>query len=202
MESARSRVRFMERLKVGVDVDEVVADFMSAFIEEAQIVLHRQLPRAAAMWDGQSQVLSQAEIDKVWDHILATPDWFYLNLSSLPGVTKCLPWLTRMNEVYFITARVQTAGLPVDVQTQMALSDMGVEFPQVIVTKDKGLVAKALKLDVFIDDKVTNLERIAERSPDTQLYFMRGSYLTEPELPRDCTSVSNFEEFCNAIGKE
>lgn len=188
------------RLKLGIDVDGVLADFVSAFRLEAQTVLGREFPHFSSSWNFSNWNITKAEETKVWDHIEATDNWFYLYLNSLPGVSQNIPWLTNEHEVYFITTRIQTAGLPIQRQTEMYLSDLGVEFPTVIVTRDKGPIAAALQLDAFLDDKFENVARVAECSSKTKPYLMGASYNSSYEIPKRWKVVNCFQEFIEALG--
>jgi len=187
------------RLRIGVDVDGVLADFVSAFHDEAEVVLQRLLPQTTDSWDFSNWDLKKGDEARIWNHVKATDDWFYLHLNALPGVVKNLPWLTEEHDVFFITTRIQTAGLSIKRQTELFLSDLGVTFPTVIVTKDKGPIASALQLNVFIDDKFENVERVGECSPSTDLYLMAASYNRAYTIPKTWKVVGCFEEFINKL---
>ena len=101
--------------------------------------------------------------------------------------------------VYFITNRRQGAGFPIEQQTQMWLSDLGIQFPTVIVTKDKGPIVAALELDVFVDDKYANMVSIEKHSPKTKLFFMTQPQNEELEIPKNWTRVNDFMSF---VGKQ
>jgi uncharacterized HAD superfamily protein len=186
------------RLKIGVDVDGVLVDFVAAFKKEAAQVLGREIIGEQTSWDFEDSLeISQSEVSKVWDSIDATPDWFYLNAIAKPGVEHYLPWLTRAHDVYFITSRKQGAGLPVAYQTQLCLYELGVEFPVVIANTDKGETAAALELDAFVDDYIKNIERVCKVSPKTRVYIMDATYNKDFEGP--FTRVTCFEDFANKI---
>ena len=186
------------RLKIGVDMDGVVVDFVTAFKREAYKVLGRWIEGDQTSWDFEDSLeITKEEVSKVWDSINATDSWFYLNAITLPGVAKYLPWLTTAHDVYFITSRKQGAGLPVARQTQLYLDELGIQFPTVIANTDKGLTAAALKLDAFVDDYIINVESVYKKSPTTKVFIMDATYNRQFDGPFQ--RVDSFEDFVNKI---
>jgi uncharacterized HAD superfamily protein len=185
-----------KRLKLGVDMDEVIVDFISAFRQEAEKVCFRSLNPDPGAWDFThgNWGLTTAQLAETWNRITTTGHWFYLNCDALPGVVKNLPWLIDNHEVYFITSRPETAGFTAQKQTQMSLYDLGVQFPTVIVTYSKGLIVDALGLDAFVDDKPENLLDVAAHSPDTKLFVMDRSH-NQRFAAAGVERVMNFEDF-------
>jgi hypothetical protein len=56
---------------------------------------------------------------------------------------------SRLN-VYFITSRIETAGMSAKNQSEAWLSNIGIKSPIVLVSENKGDLAKILKLDFLI----------------------------------------------------
>jgi 5'(3')-deoxyribonucleotidase len=187
------------RLKVGIDMDGVVNDFVSAFREEAEILFDIKLPEFSTSWDFENWNLSKAQYNKLWNHVKNSEDWFYLKPNPFACVHEVLPWFESKHEPYFITTRMQTKGLPILKQTAMYLGDLGLQFPQVIVTKDKGLVAAALKLDAFVDDKIENLEDIALYAPECKVFLMTRTYNEDFVIPSRWSRVDSLSEFSDKI---
>lgn len=188
----------MARPRVGVDIDGVLANFTSAFKQEAEQVLDRKLEGQPADWE-MSNWMTEAEQTKVWNRIKASEDWFSLYVGPLPGVIRSITHLDKFADPYFISTRIQTAGKPIKVQSQVWLNELGIEFPTVIITKDKGIVAKALKLEAFVDDKPENLEDIAKESPTTKLFLLEASYNRSYKEPKGWTRVPTFEAFVDKV---
>jgi uncharacterized HAD superfamily protein len=187
------------RLKVGVDMDGVIDDFVSAFRYEAQRVLGRAFPLFSSDWDFSNWNMTAEEQGKVWDRIRETENWFLWREGPFSGSINPLLNLSKSYELYFITTRVQTQGLSVQTQTQYRLSNLGVEFPTVVVIKDKGPVSAALQLDAFIDDRIENLQRIQECSPSTKIYLMDQTYNENFREPESWTRVRSLREFYEVI---
>ena len=188
----------MARLKVGVDLDGVLANFTSAFKQEAEQVLDRRLEGSPVNWE-MSNWMTDAEQTRVWNRIKASEDWFQLYVNPLPGVSRNIIHLDKYADPYFVSTRIQTAGKPIKVQSQIWLNELGVEYPTVVITKDKGLVCKALGIAAFIDDKPENLEDIAKESPSTQLFLQDASYNRDYKEPKGWTRVLTFEAFVDKV---
>lgn len=188
------------RLRIGVDVDDVIVDFVSAFRQEAEAVLGRKFPRPPGSWSFKNWGVTKEEIERVWERIKISDNWFYMNCSALPGVPENLPWLVENHDVYFITARIETPGFSVQKQTQLSLSDIGIQFPTVLVEHNKGAIADALRLDAFIDDKIENLRDVDSFVTSTaKLFVMNRSHNEDYPTPESWTRVDNFKEFVDKI---
>lgn len=184
------------RLRIGVDVDDVLADFGHAFHEAAEHVLGRQFPPMPLRWDFSDWGVTEEEREKIWQEIRKTPDFYYLKLRALPTVEEFLPYLSKRHELYFVSNRKNdVAGFPVREQTEFWLEDRGANIPCVILVHDKGPIVKCLELDVFIDDKPENLLRIQECSPNTRLFLMNGMHNKEFKEPAGWTRVSDLRTF-------
>jgi hypothetical protein len=190
----------VRRHKIGVDVDEVITNFVSAFRQEAQQVMGRDFPEKSVSWGFEDWGLSKADVDKIWGEINRTYNWFSMfDNEPLPTVAYTLPFLTLDHEVYFITARRDTRGDPVQVQTQDTLMSLGVVCPTVIVTDVKGPIVAALELEAFVDDKPSNLENIALHSPNTKLFLMEQTQTLNYKAPASWTRVRNLEDFAKKL---
>jgi len=109
--------------------------------------------------------------------------------------------LDRKNNLFFITSRDFTKGMPVEVQTACWLESIGFVKPTVIVTKNKGSIVAALKLDAFIDDRFKNIEDIwyNDTGVGTKLFLRNRSHNQniDPDFEYDILfqRVDSFEEF-------
>lgn len=190
------------RLRIGVDVDEVLVDFISAFRQEAETLLGTRLNPEPGTWEFTegNWRLTPDELAKVWNKIRSTENWYYLYLRELPFVVQNLAWLTDNHDVYFITSRPETAGFTAQKQTQMMLHDMGVQFPTVIVTHNKGPISSALNLEIFVDDRFENLDQIEYFSLDNMsLFLMNQSHNINQDIPKDWIRVVDFKDFIEKV---
>lgn len=156
-------------MRIGVDVDGVLADFNSGFVSLAEKTYGITRPSGfmetwPSTWDYMEPDLglTGGQISELWELIKASPSWWE-TLDPLPNAVQDLVYLdmmtlSRLHDVYFITTRV---GLHVKSQTERWLSLMGFWQPTVLISKgDKGPIARGLDLNVLIDDKPENLDSV------------------------------------------
>jgi 5'(3')-deoxyribonucleotidase len=193
---------------VGMDLDDVLANFMKTFMDIARRLFQvdPNVLQSNWDWDGckflDGTPLTPEQKDKivvaVWDVIIATPD-FWQTLEVMPGVdAQLINKLDYRTKLYFPTARAVTKG-GIDVGRQSATwlrKNFLIAFPTVFVSNEKGPLAAALKYDYFIDDRPTNCEAIKKANPTCQVFLMNASHnqdYVNPEFQR-VYSVNEFAE--------
>lgn len=168
-------------MRVGVDVDGVLADFNATFIDTVIAVTGRDLfparPFDITTWNyPESYGYTGAELTQVWNWIKTNPV-FWLSLPAYQDTILALDYLRDFeltgNELYFITNRM---GVRPKTQTEIWLSARWPALiaprPTVLISGAKGLSAQALELDVYIDDKWENCLDVKYRRPDTRVCLM------------------------------
>ena len=162
-------------LRLGLDVDGVVADFRSAF----RALAERELGIAAN--DAESD-LSKADIERLWRTVAGTSNWW---LDVPPYEPDQLERLyTRMRhsrwEVFFMTSRPPSGGDSVQLQTQVWLERHGFLMPAVLTAPAgaRGELARALRLDLALDDRLVNCLEIISASNSKAVLVLRDP--TEP----------------------
>lgn len=166
-------------LRIGFDMDGVLADFSSAFREyEARLCepsaaasggadRERREPvddpeqeeERQAQTDADARRDSRRREDEVWEAIEATPNfWMTLRPLEEGAVRRIHELMLRHRwEVFFITQRPFTAGETVQRQTQRWLVEQGFDLPSVLVLHgSRGTAAAALRLDYHVDDRPQN----------------------------------------------
>lgn len=164
----------MSVVRVGFDMDGVLADFSSAFRDiekrlfgaesalpaEAPEVEARQEEEAAGQGQaGASPRESRRRRDAVWKVIQETPDfWLTLRPHDPIAVRRIHDMMLRHRlEVFFITQRPATVGQTVQRQTQQWLRQQGFDLPSVLVISgSRGAAAGAIRLDYHVDDSPQN----------------------------------------------
>lgn len=176
-------------MKIGFDCDGVLADFARSYQRPTIETTGKNLfaptdETDQPCWDWpQFRGYTDEEMAAVWDKIKASST-FWLSLHPLPGASvlkMLLPDLVRWHDIYYCTSRRN--GVDTKWQTELWLQ-LNVEhaLPTVLITSEKGLAAKTLGLDVYVDDNYDNVLDVATHSPTTRTYLLNATY-NQGELP-------------------
>ena len=165
-------------LRIGFDVDGVLADFRSSFRATATRILRGGDPHAFdAMSSPTSDLpLSQDDIRHVWEWIAKTPNWWMElepyepeQIARLYGLARAAKW-----EVFFLTKRPPSAGDSVQFQTQWWIERCGFYLPSVMtVPGSRGEIANALRLDLLVDDQLLNCVEVVSASTTKAILLQR-----------------------------
>ena len=161
-------------LRLGVDLDGVLADMEGELSRQADILFGPSTPNdvcaAAAAAGDPSEVspgspvafrlrLTMAQRKQLWRHVRGI-DGFWEQLNEIePGTVARLGEVAteRRWEVIFLTKRPATAGATAQQQSQRWLHAHGFPLPSVFtVNTSRGKIAAALALDVVVDDSLDN----------------------------------------------
>ncbi|MBI4888121.1 MAG: hypothetical protein HY824_13585 [Acidobacteria bacterium] len=189
-------------LRIGFDLDGVLADMETALVREAEKlfgpgVVRQRGQQAKAGPASMSDLVPEEVSDdsplrhdlqltarqrrQLWRHVQAI-DRFWESLDEMePGIVARLEALTteRRWEIIFLTRRPATAGPPAQLQSQRWLEARGFRLPSVyVVTSSRGLIASALTLDLVVDDTPENCVDVAADSKARTIAIFR-----HPELP-------------------
>lgn len=186
-------------MRIGVDVDGVLADFNTAFIRRVKDVTGRDLfPEGyePTTWNyPESLGYTREEVSKVWDHVTADPT-FWLNLSPYWDAMTVLERLRTEfgnDDVYFITSR---PGVRAKAQTEVWLATHSGDFtwnPTVLISSEKGACAKALKLDYYVDDRFENVHDVLRQTgARTAAYLLDRPWNTSFETLLRVDATSDF----------
>jgi len=161
-------------IRVGFDVDGVIANFNKTFRETAT-----QIESAGGhdRSDPAARPLAADAMKRVWDHISRTAQWWLQLDAYEPEQIKRLYKTSRERrwEVYFMTTRPSSAGETTQFQTQWWLETHGFPLPSVLtVPGSRGDAANALKLDIAVDDRLTNCVDIIAASRAKALLLLRN----------------------------
>jgi hypothetical protein len=164
-------------LRIGFDVDGVLADFRTAFHETAVKCLRRADPGGEPSDSDEAPgPLAPAEIRRVWDYIGRTQNWWMDvpayepdQLARLYGRARAAGW-----EVFFLTKRPPSAGDSVQFQTQWWIERFGFYLPAVLtVPGSRGDIANGLRLDLLVDDQLMNCVEVVSASTTKALFMLR-----------------------------
>jgi hypothetical protein len=161
-------------LRIGIDIDGVLADFRSAFRTTAARCLHHSIEET----EGQDSLgpLSPDDVRRVWDHIARTQNWWMDvpayepdQIARLYSAMRASNW-----EVFFMTKRPPSAGDSVQFQTQWWIERFGFYLPAVMtVPGSRGDIANGLRLDMVIDDQLINCVEVISAAPAKALLMLR-----------------------------
>lgn len=177
---------------IGVDIDGVLANFTDAYAALLTAKTGIEFPKNSSSWPTEwywerAAGVNKADETAVWkDGILSTNFWANLPRLPLAEQTLDLLMLKRWegDQVYFITTR---PGKKAKLLTEAWLQRWGFLTPTVLIAGSeaaKGQLAKALKLDVFIDDKPENCEQVIEATKQQVAYD--GMMSMEPFYEYPC----------------
>ena len=174
-------------LRIGFDLDGVLADFSAAFHEvearlfgpgvslsegqpEQEEQKQKNLEDADHAEDAKTAQggahLARRRRDAIWREIRSTANfWQTLKPVDPRAVARLHELMLRHKwEVFFITQRPKTEGDTVQRQTQHWLVEQGFDLPSVLVLGgSRGAAAGALRLNYHVDDSAQNcLDVVAE----------------------------------------
>ena len=174
-------------LRVGFDLDGVVADFRTAFLECAVKLLGRAAIQRPTSPMPDLDSVSEADAKRVWKVIIETPNWWLGVAPYEPAQIARLYQLARRFrwEVSFLTSRLPTSGDSVQFQSQAWLEAHGFYMPAVVtVPGSRGEIANALRLDVIIDDQFLNCLEVVGASQAKAVLLLR---MGDQNLERQAT---------------
>lgn len=186
-------------LRLGIDVDGVVADFRSAFRALAERELGADAP-------GREADLAKPQIDRLWRTVAATPNWWLDIPPYEPDQIARLYSRARQSrwEVFFMTSRPVSDGDSVQLQTQVWLERQGFFLPSVMTTPAgaRGELARSLRLDLAVDDRLVNCLEVISASNSKAVMLLRESAdpnAREAAEARGVGVVSTLAEALDAI---
>ena len=190
-------------MRIAFDLDGVLADLHRAFVRTAiELFPSLDLDVVAAADIGASppedgaaeetsaapdvvpaQPLTSFQSDAVWDHLRSVED-FWETLDEIEsGAIERLAALAVEHrwEVLFVTSRPHAPGKTVQRQSQVWLERKKFPLPSLyVVHGSRGQIAKALALDVVVDDRPQNCLDVVLESKARAILVWRGQPGTMP----------------------
>jgi hypothetical protein len=191
-------------LRIGFDLDGVLVDFRTAFLDEAAKVLDSAAIHRPSAPMPDFDAVSPADAKRVWRVITETPNW-WLGLTPYepPQIARLYQLARRFRwEVSFLTSRIPTAGDSVQFQSQSWLETHGFYMPAVVtVPGSRGEIANALRLDIVIDDQFLNcLEVVGASQAKAILLLQTGDLdLEQQATERGIGVLHRLEEVIDVL---
>jgi hypothetical protein len=177
-------------LRLGFDIDGVLADFRNAFDALSRAQGESPRPSVATDATGAAETpppqldpeevggepLTSEDIGRIWKVIGRTKNWWSSVEAYEPSEIARLYRLARKYrwEVFFLTRRPESAGDTVQLQTQWWLESNGFYLPSVLtVLGSRGELSSALRLDIVVDDTLHNLVDVIGASTAKALLLSR-----------------------------
>jgi hypothetical protein len=178
-------------LRLGFDLDGVVADFRTAFLDASDKLLGGDSIQRRSSPMPDLDGVSAADAKRVWKAITEMPNWWLGLAPYEPAQIARLYQLSRRFrwEVSFLTTRIPTAGDSVQFQSQAWLEAYGFYMPAVVtVPGSRGEIANAMRLDLVIDDQFLNcLEVVSASQSKAILILQMGSRSGDQGLEEQAT---------------
>jgi hypothetical protein len=203
-------------LRIGFDLDGVLADMDQAIVREATTLFGSTLARTAhegpaSMGDlGPEEIANDAPVRnemqltarqrrQLWRH-LRSIDNFWESLDEIePGSVARLARMAenRRWEIIFLTRRPAASGRTSQIQSQRWLEKRGFPLPSVfVVTASRGLIATALTLDIVVDDTPENCVDVASDSKARTIAIFRNQETPPPIFSQMGIHVVNSTAQC------
>jgi 5'(3')-deoxyribonucleotidase len=186
---------------IGIDLDDVLADFIGRFASIAYKKYQKPAPGTKPCdWEWSNFGLTKDELADVWNVIHMTNN-FWESLNVEEGVNLgMVQAVDALHTVYFPTARAHVLGNPVGKQSAKWLyKHFDIRFPTVLVSNEKSPMARALKYDYFIDDRPKNCLDIQAALPDCRVFLKNSSHNQAFAPPDGIVRVSGFNEFAELV---
>ena len=193
-------------LRLGFDLDGVVADLNAALAREAlRLFPGLEIRSEAAESEAPAAVepeaeggdpaetspaslsLSRRQERQLWDSVKRIENFWETLDETEPGIIKRIAETARARrwEIMFLTSRPRTAGDVVQLQSQRWLRAKGFEYPSLfVVSTSRGKIAAGLELDVVVDDRPENCLDIAIDSKARAILIWRGDQNAVPASAR------------------
>ena len=184
-------------LRIGFDMDGVLADFASAFCQIERDLFgsgddidarapedeeERESGPASTTPVGETAGHAERRRTAVWQRIRVTEDFWTTLRPTEPGAVRRIhaDALRYRWEVFFITQRPASAGETVQRQTQRWLRQQGYDLPSVLVIGGtRGAAVNALRLTYHVDDSARNCVDVKADSEAKPILVVRaGDELT------------------------
>lgn len=179
----------MRKLRLGIDLDGVVADFNAGWMERYNLEFGAALePAHVVSWDGLLGLTHFSHMDEFWSWSQDPMPSVFRHLPLIDGALETLRDLARDHRLVIISSKFDWA-IP---DTLEWLAEHRVPAREIHFVWDKTTV----DCDVYLEDAPHNLKALSESRPDSRVCRMVQPW-NQP-LER-CVDVSGWDEFAKVV---
>lgn len=161
--------------RIGIDVDGVLADFATFYTDLTRTLFGISLPNPPPTWTWNTDFGLTSRMAQQVERYIKGQAKSFLNVPAYAHthelIAKMNAWRDAGHDIYSITARNIPRAKWI---TEKWLMGQGLTLPTVIVASEKGAVARALKLDAFVDDHAENCLSAQMCSPGTTVIMLEA----------------------------
>ena len=175
-----------ERLRLGIDLDGVVADFNVGWMERYNREFGAQLHHSqVVMWDGLQQLTHFGSMDDFWRWARSGPASIFRHLPLIEGARDALDRLAAEHRIVIVSSKFDWA-IP---DTLAWLSEHRIRAREIHFVWDK----TSVPCDVYLEDAPANLEALVGAHPEALVCRMVRPWNRPVEGARDVTDWAEFE---------
>ncbi len=177
------------RLRLGIDLDGVVADFNVGWMERYNRQFGTNLHHTQVVrWDGLHRLTHFQTMDEFWDWASSGPPTIFRELPPFPGAVEAIAELAREHRIVIVSSKFDWA-IP---DTLEWLAEHRVIAREIHFVWDK----TSVPCDVYLEDSPGNLEALVAAHPDALVCRMVRPWNRPLAGARD---VSDWREFREVV---
>lgn len=182
------------RMRLGIDLDGVVANFVDGWIMRYNMEFGTNITRDQAQeWHASSRLTHFTDISEFWDWAGASGNGptLFRNLEPYPGALETLDKLAACNDIVIVSQKPNWASH--DTFAWIA--------EKRIPTREVHFITKKWKIDcdVYLDDSPFVLPKLVKHRPDAMICRFVRSWNEPVEGAID---IASWDDFCSLIEAE
>lgn len=162
-------------MKIGIDIDDTIADtfdYLMPYIAEFFEVDIKYLKENNISYSNLPETMKRKELEfakKYYDKVMP-------NTPFKPKVAEYINKIKDLgNEIIIITARDKTLYEDEYKTTIKELKNNNINYDKLVCNKDKAKVCIDEKIDLFIDDSISNCNKVSKLGIATLLFTSKGN---------------------------